>query len=164
MMENTYEFLYFQANIYGKTEKNTYLRIWRMLKENGILAVYWKLAPILYQNNSVIGELNQVKKIYIPEAFSGYHEEDLNNLKQTLRGQLLLENYFTPLEWQEFEWMEIYDADDYISLMHTLPEVQQLSEDMRQSYLSDVRLTIREQGGVVEMPQITWMYLIKKQL
>lgn len=50
----------------------------------------------------------------------------------------------------------------YVALINTYSSTQLLEENVRTAYLDEIRRYIDDNGGIVKMPQLVMLYLVKK--
>ena len=83
-------------------------------------------------------------------------------MKEKRIRQIQSGGYFGEPECYEFRWTDTYDADRYVALLNTYSSTQLLEESVRRTYLEEVHRYINDKGGIVEMPQLVMLYLVKK--
>lgn len=157
-----YDLIYSATAFHWIDSEIGYPKAWDMLKPGGTLAVFWQMSSVTYINTGIFQGLNQIKQKYMPNESLGYDEDGIQKVKEKRIRQIQSGGYFGEPEYHEYQWTDTYDAERYTALLNTYSSTQLLEEEVRKAYLEEVREYIKQNGGIVEMPQKVCLYLVRK--
>lgn len=157
-----YDLIYSATAFHWIDSKVGYPKAYKMLKNGGTMAVFWQMSSVTFYDFEIFKGLNEIKKKYLPDESLGFDEAGIQKLKERRISQIQSGGCFGEPEYYEFRWMDTYDADRYMALINTYSSIQLLQEDVRIAYLDEIRRYIEKNGGIVEMPQLVMLYLVKK--
>ena len=160
--DKPYDLIYSATAFHWIDSEVGYPKAWRMLRAGGTLAVFWQMSSVLYYDFGIFRELNEIKKKYLPNETLGFDNEGIKCTKEKRIKQIQSGGYFGMPECHEFRWTDIYDADKYVALVNTYSSTQLLEQNTRNDYLNEIRVCINTAGGIVEMPQLVMLYIVKK--
>lgn len=133
-----------------------------MLRSGGSLAVFWQMSSVTYHNEGIFILLNKIQKKYMSDASLGFDEDGIIKVKQRRIEEIQSGGFFKIPYYCDYKWIDTYDAERYVRLIHTYSSTQLLEEHKRENYLNEIRETILENGGIVEMPQQVCLYMVHK--
>lgn len=139
-----------------------YPKAWNMLKDGGTMAVFWHMSSVMRYDCGLFPLLNNLKLKYMPGASLGFDEVGVKAVKQKRFAQFQSGGYFKKPELFEYRWTDIYDADRYAALVESYSDTQLLPEAVRHNYLDEIRTTILQNDGKVEIPQHVLLFMQKK--
>ena len=161
--EKQYDLIYSATAFHWIDSEVGYPKAYRILKNGGIMAVFWQMSSVTYYDFGIFKGLNDIKKKYLPEETLGFDEKGIQKVKEKRIKQIQSGGYFREPECYEFRWTDTYDADRYVALINTYSSTQLLEEMVRTAYLDEIHKYIDDNGGIVEMPQLVMLYLVKKE-
>lgn len=157
-----YELIYSATAFHWVNSEVGYPKAWSMLKNGGSLAVFWHMSSVTYHSEGIFRLLNKIQKKYMPDSSLGFDEGGIDNIKQNRIKQIQSGGYFKKPCYYEYNWIDTYDAVRYVKLINSYSSTQLLEEHERDNYLNEIRETILEQGGIIEMPQKVCLYMVHK--
>ena len=160
--DKKYDVIYSATAFHWIDSEVGYPKAYRMLKTGGTMAVFWQMSSVTYYNFGIFEGLNNIKKKYLPNESLGFDDTGIRQVKEKRIRQIQSGGYFGEPECYEFRWTDTYDADRYVALLNTYSSTQLLEESVRRTYLEEVHRYINDKGGIVEMPQLVMLYLVKK--
>lgn len=160
--EKKYDMIYSATAFHWIDSDVGYPKAYRMLKKGGTMAVFWQMSSVIFYDFGLFKGLNKIKKKYFSNESLGFDENGIQKVKERRIGQIQSGGCFSEPECYEFRWVDSYDADRYVALINTYSSTQLLDENVRTAYLNEIRRYIEENGGIVEMPQLVMLYLVKK--
>ena len=155
-----YDLIYSATAFHWIKCENGYPKAWRMLRKGGTLAVFWNVFFDMYHCGNVYDELNELKKIYLPEETLGL---TIDEIKEKRIKQITVGGYFGRPEYLEFRTTELYDRARFLAYLKTYSGVLMLDAKTRDQYLEEVSNCIGRHGGSIEVPQIVSLYMVKKE-
>lgn len=160
--DKQYDLIYSATAFHWVKSDIGYPKAWEMLKPGGTLAVFWQMSSVTYYDDEIFKGLNAIKQKYLPNESLGFDTQGINKVKEKRISQIQSGGYFEMPEIYEFRWVDTYDADKYTKLVNTYSSTQTLPEDVKNSYLEEIKKYINNNGGIVILPQLVMLYLVKK--
>lgn len=157
--EKAYDLIYSATAFHWIKCENGYPKAWNMLREGGTMAVFWNVFMDLRHSGGIWDELNAIRKKYAPDESLG---DELETIKQKRISQITVNGCFAAPEYVEFRWTDQYDARRFTALIHTFSQTLMLDEKRQSEYLWEVEQCVLKHGGVIDVPQIVSLYLVKK--
>lgn len=160
--DKQYDLIYSATAFHWVKSDIGYPKAWEMLKPGGTLAVFWQMSSVTYYNDEIFKGLNAIKQKYLPNESLGFDAQGINQVKEKRISQIQSGGYFEMPKIYEFRWTDTYDADKYTKLVNTYSSTQTLQEDVKNAYLEEIKRYINHNGGIVILPQLVMLYLVKK--
>lgn len=160
--DKQYDLIYSATAFHWVKSDIGYPKAWEMLKPGGTLAVFWQMSSVTYYDEEIFRGLNAIKHKYLPNESLGFDTQGINKVKEKRLDQIQSGGYFGMPEVYEFRWTDTYDADKYAALVNTYSSTQTLKADLKNAYLNEIRQYINNNGGIVTLPQLVLLYLVKK--
>jgi len=160
--DKQYDLIYSATAFHWVKSEIGYPKAWDMLKPNGTLAVFWQMSSVTYYDDGLFVGLNAIKHKYLPNESLGFDAQGIEKVKEKRINQIQSGGCFGIPEVYEFRWTDTYDADRYAALVNTYSSTQTLRSDVRDAYLEEIRRYINNNGGIVKLPQLVMLYLVKK--
>lgn len=158
--EKKYDLIYSATAFHWIKCENGYPKAWRMLRPGGTIAVFWNVFFDMYHSGGIFDELNELKKIYMPNEGSGL---TLDEIKEKRIRQITVGGFFDLPEYHEYRTNKHYDADRFLAYLKTYSGTLMLNESTRHKYLKAVSDCLARHGGNIEIPEIVSLYLVKKK-
>lgn len=140
-----------------------YPKAWNMLKDGGIMAVFWHMSSVTYRDYGIFVGLDKIKRKYLPNESLGFDDEGIESVRKKRIEQMQSSKCFASPIMKEYKWIDKYDADRYALLLESYSSTQTLEEEDKIKYLTDVKDYINANGGCVEMPQHVMLYMVKRE-
>lgn len=160
--DKQYDLIYSATAFHWVKSEIGYPKAWEMLKPGGTLAVFWQMSSVTYYDDGIFMGLNAIKRKYLPNESLGFDAQGIKKVKEKRINQIQSGGCFRMPEVYEFRWVDTYDADRYATLVNTYSSTQTLQLDARNAYLEEIRRYINNNGGIVMLPQLVMLYLVKK--
>ena len=160
--DKSYDLIYSATAFHWIDCEVGYPKAWRMLRAGGTMAVFWQMSSVLYYDFGIFRGLNEIRKRYLPNETLGFDKDGVKLTKEKRIRQIQSGGCFGVPECYEFRWTDVYDADRYAALVNTYSSTQLLQQSTRNDYLNEIRECIITAGGVVEVPQLVMLYIVKK--
>lgn len=140
-----------------------YPKAWSMLKDGGVMAVFWHMSSVTYRDYGVFVGLDRIKKKYLPNESLGFDSDGIEGVRKKRIEQIQSGKCFHAPVIKEYKWIDEYDAERYALLLESYSSTQTLGEADKKAYLTEVKEYINANGGRVEMPQHVMLYMMKKE-
>lgn len=154
----TYDLIYSATAFHWIKCENGYPKAWNMLREGGTMAVFWNMFWVLRLTGGIFDGLNEIDKKY----FASFKVDELEAIKEKRIKQITVGGFFDEPQYFEFRWTGIYDTKKYVALMNTNSRTLLLSNTERLNYLKEIEEYVDSHGGIVEVPELVCLYLVKK--
>lgn len=161
--DKKYDLIYSATAFHWIDSQIGYPKAWNMLKPGGTMAVFWQMSSVTYMNHGIFQGLNKIKQKYMPNEPLGYDENGIQKVREKRIMQIQSGGFFRNPEYRDYQWTDVYDADRYTALINTYSSTQLLEEEVRKTYLEEIREYIEQNGGIVEMPQRVCLYMVRKE-
>lgn len=158
--DKKYDLIYSATAFHWIKCEDGYPKAWRMLRVGGTMAVFWDIFLDMYLSGGIFDELNAIKKIYMPQESVGL---TVDEIKQKRIKQITVGGFFALPEYYEFKMLKRYDVQKFLAYLKTYSGTLMLDENMRTQYLKEVSNCLARHGGSIEVPEITSLYLVKKE-
>lgn len=160
--DRTFDLIYSATAFHWVDSTVGYPKAWRMLKDGGTMAVFWHMSSVMRYDCGLFPILNDLKQKYMPGASLGFDEAGVEAVRQKRFAQFQSGGFFKKPELFEYRWTDVYDADRYAALVESYSDTQLLPEAARRAYLDEIRTTIDQNGGKVEIPQHVLLFMQKR--
>lgn len=127
--EKKYDLIYSATAFHWVDSWIGYPKAWKMLNAGGTLAVFWHMSSVTYYEGGIFDGLNALKKKYLPQESLGFDTEGIQKVKERRIAQIQSEGCFGEPDVFEYRWIDIYDADRYVTLLNTYSGTQALQEE-----------------------------------
>lgn len=161
--EKKYNLIYSATAFHWVNSEIGYPKAYEMLKPGGTMAVFWQMSSVTYHDTGIFLGLNEIKKKYLPEESLGFDEEGIQKVKEKRIKQIQSGGCFSEPQIFEYRWIDEYDSNRYATLVNTYSSTQLLEDDVREKYLQEIKNYIDAHGRKVEMPQLVYLYLVRRE-
>lgn len=159
-MGKKYDLIYSATAFHWIKCENGYPKAWQMLRKGGTMAVFWNVFFDMYHCGGIFDELNEIKKVYLPEETLGLSIEEI---KEKRIKQITVGGFFGMPEYAEFRRTELYETKRFLAYLKTYSAVLMLDNETRDKLLEEVSDCISRHGGKIKVPEIVSLYLVKKE-
>lgn len=156
--DEQYDLIYSATAFHWIKCENGYPKAWNMLQKGGTMAVFWNMFWSLEHKGGIFDGLNDI----IEKYHAALQTDSLEAIKEKRFSQITVGGYFDYPDYSEFRWIERYDAKRYTALMNTHPRILMLSDIDRMNCLREIKNYVVTHGGIVEIPELVCLYLVKK--
>jgi SAM-dependent methyltransferase len=128
------------------------------LKANGHIALFWNMY-IGFDGNLE----NEIERVYQQHAPKLAQQREVTEevIKQR-EAALASSGCFTAVTVKHFTWSEQYDSRQYIGLLNTYSDHMSLPESSRNNLNKGITEVITQNGGVINKPYLSVLFLGKK--
>lgn len=158
-----YDFIYSATAFHWVDAAIGYPKAWNMLKNGGVMAVFWHMSSVTYRDYGIFVGLDEIKKKYLPMESLGFDDKGIEGVRKKRIEQIQSGKCFSAPVIKEYKWLDKYDAERYALLLESYSSTQTLEERDKKNYLVEVKDYINANGGCVEMPQHVMLYMMRKE-
>lgn len=138
-------------------------KAYNLLKEDGVMAVFWHLASIVEPKTKMLNEIRNIYRNYAPELDDYISLEEGEDLHKLRISQIQTGNCFRNPETKVYRWEDEYTTGRYLSLMNSYSDFHAVAYDKQKAILDRVAEYIDYNGGKVVVPQEVRLYMAKKE-
>lgn len=160
--ERKYNLIYSATAFHWVDASVGYPKAWKMLEENGVLAVFWHMSSVTYHKDGVFSLLNEIQQKFLPNETLGFDKEGIEGVRQRRISQIQSGGFFSSPVIKEYRWTDRYEADRYALLIESYSSTQTLSVKKKEEYLCEIKRCINDNGGFIDLPQHVMLYMVKK--
>ncbi|MGB7539772.1 MAG: class I SAM-dependent methyltransferase, partial [Anaerolineales bacterium] len=128
------------------------------LKANGHIALFWNMHAGFKGN--LESEIERVYRQHAPKL--AQRREKTEEVIKQREAALSSSGYFTGVTVNRFYWSERYGRRQYIGLLNTYSDHIGLPERARRNLMEGISEVISQNGGYINKPYITVLYVGKK--
>ncbi len=139
-----------------------YPKAYRLLKNNGVLAVFWHMSSIIRQQDEVCEELTRIYQKYAPELDSYISVDESVTLHKQNVANIQTQGLFGLPTYKKYQWNDEYTDLRLIKLLNSYSDMHEISKEKRDSIFNSVEEYVNSKGGKVTLPQEVWLYMVKK--
>lgn len=120
-----------------------YPRCLQLLKNNGVLAVFWTTVDISNENIELKNSINKLYDKYKPEQPWSYKKrcEDIQDFFKT--------NNYRDIYFRIYKNLRTFNADSYIGLLHTYSDHMSMPAKTRNVFFEKIHQEISKHGSIV---------------
>ena len=139
-----------------------YPKAHRLLKPNGVMAVFWHLASIIEPETEMLCEIREIYRTHAPELDDYITREEGETMHLRLISEMQTGGLFQNLVSRTYRWDDVYETERYLKLMNSYSDFHAISKDAREAILSEVAAYIECNGGRITIPQEVRLYMARK--
>ena len=158
-----YDLIYSATAFHWVDDTIGYPKAWNMLKDGGVMAVFWHMSSVTYRDYGIFVGLDKIKRKYLPNESLGFDDEGIEGVRKKRIEQIQSGKCFSSPVMKEYKWIDKYDADRYVLLLESYSSTQTLEDDDKIKYLTEAKDYINANGGCVELPQHVMLYMAKRE-
>lgn len=134
----------------------SYPKVFNLLAKNGAIALFW---TVHIPGESALHK--KIRNIYkeIAPQLDDSSIETVDEFISNIQGSILKSGMFDTPIVKQYNWVESYTADRYITLLNTHSGHQLLEAETRRHLFSRIREVFSEFGGVIEKPYTVALFL-----
>ncbi|OPJ63601.1 GNAT family N-acetyltransferase [Clostridium oryzae] len=157
--DNSIDLLYSATAFHWIPEEVGYPKILKLLKENGILALFWN-KPFVARENDQLHQ--RIQSIYQKYRYSG--EKMIENDVERYRSiSKKIQSYgFRDVEVKLYHQTREFSSSDYISLLNTYSDHRTMPEHIKKLFESEIENAILEYDDVIKIYDTIDLYLARK--
>lgn len=141
-----------------------YPKAYRLLKQNGVLAVFWHIASVIEpQTEREIG-IRAIERKHTPELDDYCTVEQANEMHQQRLQLSQTQNLFGEPIYKEYRWVDSYSTERYCKLINSYSDFHSIRPEQQTAILKETAAYLNKHGGIIEIPQLVQLYLSKKDL
>lgn len=139
-----------------------YPKAYDLLKDNGTLAVFWHMSPIIKHQTEMFIDIRDIYHKYAPQLDTSKNTDEIEAIHNLRIAQIQTNNLFEKPFFKIYKWNDEYTTEKYIKLLNTYSSFQVLEKDKRDTVLSCVEEYINSKNGKILVPQEVRLYMVKK--
>ena len=125
------------------------------MNSQGYLATFWNMYPGM--SGGIRYELDEIYRKRAPELVK--LETPYQQLLDTRSNFLQASPYFENIVVRKYPWSTIYETNEYLGLLNTYSDHLSLPEQKRLVLLDDIAEVIEKNGGFIERPYLSVLYI-----
>jgi cyclopropane fatty-acyl-phospholipid synthase-like methyltransferase len=160
--QETYDLIISATAFHWVKPEIGYPKAYKLLKINGVMAVFWHLASIIEPKTEMMIQIRNIYRKYAPELddyISLDEGEDLHNLRIS---QIQTNNLFNNPVSKIYRWDDEYTTERYLRLMNSYSDFHDIDNDKQKAILDSVADYINCKGGKIVVPQEVRLYMARK--
>lgn len=161
--ENSFDLIFSATAFHWIDAAIGYPKAWQLLKTNGTMAVFWHNSSVMHFTDAMHTGIRKLCRRYSPTLYEGMTAEGLAAVHEKRMRQITCGFSEAP-EFHEYRWTDRYHADRYVALLNSYSDFQMLDATVRKKLLNEIHEYITGNGGIVEVPQLVRLYLMKKSV
>lgn len=139
-----------------------YPKAFRLLKENGVVAVFWHMASIVEPKSELQRQIRAVYRRHAPQLDDYLTETEAEELHQRRFAEIRTRDIFHPPVSKVYRWQDEYTAERCLQLMNSYSDFHSIDHAKRAVILKETAALIELAGGVIQIPQEVRLYMAKK--
>ena len=140
-----------------------YPKAYRLLRRDGVLAVFWHLASIIEPQTEMLQQIRTIYREYAPELDDYLDRDAAEELHQLRLKQIQSGAFFCHPVSRVYRWDDVYTTQRYLQLMNSYSDFHSISPEKREAIQTQVAEYIESKGGTILIPQVVRLYLAKKE-
>jgi len=141
-----------------------YPKAFRLLKENGVIAVFWHFASIVEPKTALQQDIRAVFRRHAPQLDDYLTEQQAEELHQQRLTEIQTDQLFQSPVAKVYRWNDEYSTERYLRLMNSYSDFHSIDVDTRNAILAEVSALIEQAGGKIIIPQEVRLYLARKSM
>lgn len=160
--DNSFDLIFSATAFHWIPPEIGYPKAFRLLKNGGVIAVFWHLASIVEPKTDLQQQIRAVYRRYAPQLDDYLTEAEAETLHQRRLQEIQTGQLFQSPVAKIYHWDDGYPTERYLRLMNSYSDFHSISPDSRRAIMNDVAALIDQAAGVVRIPQEVRLYLAKK--
>lgn len=161
--EETYDLIFSATAFHWIEPAVGYPKAHALLKQNGVMAVFWHLASIIEPETEMLRNIGDIYRTYAPELDDYISREEGEELHLRRIAQLQTEGLLCNPVTKIYRWKDEYPTERYLKLMNSHSDFHSIGDDARAAILSQTASYIDRNGGRITIPQEVRLYMAKKR-
>jgi hypothetical protein len=141
-----------------------YPKAFHLLKEHGVITVFWHLASIVEPKTALQQEIRAVYREHAPQLDDYLTEQQAEELHQQRLTEIQTDQLFQSPVAKVYRWNDEYSTERYLRLMNSYSDFHSIAVDTRTAILAEVSALIEQAGGRIIIPQEVRLYLARKSM
>ena len=139
-----------------------YPKAFRLLNENGVIAVFWHLASIVEPKTELLQGIRAVYRKYAPQLDDYLTDVETEALHQRRLSEMQTQGLFRSPVAKVYRWDDSYSTQRYQRLMNSYSDFHSINASARNAIMRDVSALIDQAGGSIVIPQEVRLYMARK--
>jgi SAM-dependent methyltransferase len=135
-----------------------YAKAAQALKTRGHLALFWNMYPGM--EGQMASDLKKAYQEFAPEMTN--REESFEDTIKQRENDIVESGCFGLVTMKRFPWSARYTTGQYLGLLNTYSDHLRLPKPTRDRLLAGIARIIDKQGGYIEWPYVTVLYIAQK--
>lgn len=161
-LDGTYNLIFSATAFHWIRPEVGYPKAYKLLKRNGVIAVFWHLASIIEPRTEMLIKIRNIYRRYAPEIDDYISIDEAENLHNLRISQIKVNNLFNNPVYKIYRWDDEYTTERYLRLMNSYSDFHSIESDKQQAILDSAADYIDCKGGKIVVPQEVRLYMAKK--
>ena len=158
----SYDLIYAATSFHWIEPEEGYEKAFRLLKNRGIVAVFWHMASIVEPRTELQRQIRTIYYKHAPQLDDYLTEAEAEELHQQRLIQIQTKNLFDSPVSRIYRWQDAYYTQRYLQLMNSYSDFHSINSTTRNAILRDVSTLIDRAGGTILIPQEVRLYMAQK--
>jgi len=160
--DGSYDLIFSATAFHWINPEIGYRKAFRLLKENGVIAVFWHLASIVEPKTELLQSIRAVYRKHAPQLDDYLTDAEAEALHQRRLSEIQTQGLFRSHVAKLYHWDDVYTTQRYLRLMNSYSDFHSIDSSARNAIMRDVSTLIDQAGGTIVIPQEVRLYLARK--
>lgn len=160
--EASYDLIFSATAFHWIDPEIGYPKAFRLLKENGVIAVFWHLASIIEPKAELLQSIRAVYRRHAPQLDDYLTDAEAEALHQRRLNEIQTQGLFRSPVAKVYRWDDVYTTQRYLRLMNSYSDFHSIDSSARNAIMRDVSALIDQAGGSIVIPQEVRLYMARK--
>lgn len=129
------------------------------LKPGGTCCLFWNSSYFGNWNQEIRREFDDIYTQYFPQTAPAPERESIAVQVDKKLTEIKDSGLFEKATAKTYPWKQWYSTEQYIDLLDTYSENRVLEDSVRQRFFAEIRAVLERNGGGLEMPADTLLFL-----
>jgi len=159
---NSFDLIFSATAFHWINPEIGYPKAHRLLKENGVIAVFWHLASIVEPKTELQQQIRAIYRTHAPQLDDYLNEAEAEEMHRLRISQIQTQNLFRSPVTRVYQWQDEYSTQRYLQLMNSYSDFHSIDQSKRKAIMDGVAALIDAAGGIILIPQEVRLYLARK--
>ena len=162
-VKNSVDLLFSATAFHWIPENEGYTKTYDILKSGATLALFWNRPFVNKQDDPLHQCIQSIYNRFRPQD-SGKKNLDIEHDQERFRhiSGTIKKHRFINLEYSIYKQTRSFFAEDYISLLNTYSDHQQMSQPEKSKFEFEIKAAIQHHGGILTIYDTMDLYLAQK--
>jgi SAM-dependent methyltransferase len=139
-----------------------YPKAYNLLKEKGVIAVFWHLSSIIEPKTEMLIEIRNIYRKLAPEFDDYLSLDEAEELHNRRISEIQTNNLFNKPVAMVYRWDDEYTTERYLRLINSISDFHGLDIGKQKAILETVADYINSKNGKIIVPQEVRLYMARK--
>jgi len=159
---NSFDLIFSATAFHWINPEVGYPKAHRLLKKNGVVAVFWHLASIVEPKTELQQQIRAIYRMHAPQLDDYLNDAEAEELHQLRISQIQTQSLFRSPVSSVYRWQDAYSTQRYLQLMNSYSDFHSIDPSKRKAILDGVAALIDGAGGTILIPQEVRLYMARK--